>query len=28
VFTPDEFKPPGMCEVIGCSGGCVYLNVS
>jgi pyruvate,water dikinase len=28
VFTPDEFKPPGVCEVIGCFGGYVYLNVS
>lgn len=28
VFTPDEFKPPGECEVVGCFGGYVYLNVS
>ena len=28
VFTPDEFKPPGQCEVLGCFGGYVYLNVS
>jgi pyruvate,water dikinase len=27
-FTPDEFKPPGECEVIGCFGGYVYINMS
>ncbi|WP_037274218.1 PEP-utilizing enzyme [Kibdelosporangium aridum] len=27
-FTPDEFKPAGDCEVVGCFGGYVYLNVS
>ncbi|MFC0114012.1 hypothetical protein [Kibdelosporangium aridum] len=27
-FTPDEFKPVGDCEVVGCFGGYVYLNVS
>jgi rifampicin phosphotransferase len=28
VFTPDEFRPVGQCDVIGCFGGYVYLNVS
>jgi pyruvate,water dikinase len=28
VFTPDEFKPAGECEVIGCFGGYVYINAS
>jgi len=28
VFTPDEFRPAGQCEVLGCFGGYVYLNVS
>jgi pyruvate,water dikinase len=27
-FTPDEFKAPGQCEVIGCFGGYVYINMS
>jgi pyruvate,water dikinase len=28
VFTPEEFKPAGECEVIGCFGGYVYINMS
>ncbi len=28
VFTPDEFRPTGQCDVVGCFGGYVYLNVS
>ena len=28
VFTPEEFKPPGECEFLGCFGGYVYLNMS
>ncbi|HUU73553.1 MAG TPA: PEP-utilizing enzyme [Burkholderiales bacterium] len=28
VFTPDEFSPAGECEVLGCFGGYIYLNVS
>jgi rifampicin phosphotransferase len=28
VFTPDEFKPAGECEVLGCFGGYVYINMS
>jgi pyruvate,water dikinase len=28
VFTPDEFRPVGQCDVVGCFGGYVYLNVS
>ena len=28
VFTADEFRPVGQCDVIGCFGGYVYLNVS
>lgn len=28
VFTPDEFKPAGQPEVIGCFGGYVYINMS
>ena len=28
VFTPDEFKPEGECEIVGCFGGYVYLNMS
>lgn len=27
-FTPDEFKPAGECEIIGCFGGYVYINMS
>ncbi len=27
-FAPEEFKPPGECEVIGCFGGYVYINMS
>ena len=27
-FTPDEFKPPGECEIVGCFGGYVYINMS
>ena len=28
LFTPDEFKPEGQCEVIACFGGYVYINMS
>ncbi len=28
VFTPQEFKPEGVCELIGCFGGYVYINMS
>jgi pyruvate,water dikinase len=28
VFTPDDFRPEGECEVVGCFGGYVYINVS
>ncbi|HEV7536772.1 MAG TPA: phosphoenolpyruvate-utilizing protein, partial [Acidimicrobiia bacterium] len=28
VFTPEDFKPEGQCEVVGCFGGYVYINVS
>jgi len=28
VFTPDEFRPVGQCETLGCFGGYVYINVS
>lgn len=28
VFTPDEFKPEGQCEITGCFGGYVYINMS
>jgi rifampicin phosphotransferase len=28
VFTPEEFKPAGECEVLGCFGGYVYINMS
>jgi rifampicin phosphotransferase len=28
VFTPDDFRPEGQCEVVGCFGGYVYINVS
>ncbi|MEV5835452.1 PEP-utilizing enzyme [Nocardia sp. NPDC052112] len=28
VFTPEEFRPEGECEVTGCYGGYIYLNVS
>ena len=28
VFTPEEFKPAGQCEVLGCFGGYVYINMS
>ena len=28
VFTPEDFKPEGECEVVGCFGGYVYINVS
>jgi phosphohistidine swiveling domain-containing protein len=28
VFTPDEFRPAGQCEILGCFGGYVYLNAS
>jgi pyruvate,water dikinase len=28
VFSPEEFKPEGQCEVVGCFGGYVYINMS
>ncbi|WP_067650434.1 PEP-utilizing enzyme [Nocardia harenae] len=28
VFTPADFRPEGECEVVGCFGGYVYINVS
>ena len=28
VFTPEEFKPAGQCETLGCFGGYVYINAS
>jgi pyruvate,water dikinase len=28
VFTPDEFKPAGECEIVACFGGYVYINAS
>ncbi|WP_439031278.1 PEP-utilizing enzyme [Gordonia terrae] len=28
VFTPEDFRPEGECEVVGCFGGYVYINVS
>ncbi len=28
LFTPDEFKPPGQCEIVGCFGGYIYINMS
>jgi pyruvate,water dikinase len=28
VFTPEDFKPEGHGEVVGCFGGYVYINVS
>jgi pyruvate,water dikinase len=28
LFTPDEFKPAGQCEIVGCFGGYVYINMS
>jgi len=28
LFTPDEFKPTGECEIVGCFGGYVYINMS
>ncbi|HLY88929.1 MAG TPA: hypothetical protein VKQ27_08090, partial [Acetobacteraceae bacterium] len=28
LFTRDEFKPAGQCEIIGCFGGYVYINMS
>jgi pyruvate,water dikinase len=28
VFTENEFKPAGQCEVTGCFGGYVYINMS
>jgi pyruvate,water dikinase len=28
VFNPEEFKPAGECEVLGCFGGYVYINMS
>ncbi|HVO45900.1 MAG TPA: PEP-utilizing enzyme [Steroidobacteraceae bacterium] len=27
-FTPEEFKPVGQCEAMGCFGGYIYLNAS
>lgn len=28
VFSPADFRPEGECEVVGCFGGYVYINVS
>ncbi|MBC2637623.1 MULTISPECIES: PEP-utilizing enzyme [unclassified Rhodococcus (in: high G+C Gram-positive bacteria)] len=28
VFTEEDFRPEGECEVVGCFGGYVYINVS
>lgn len=28
LFTHDEFKPAGQCEIVGCFGGYVYINMS
>ena len=28
VFTPEEFKPEGQCEILCCFGGYIYINVS
>lgn len=28
LFTPDEFKPAGRPEIVGCFGGYVYINMS
>jgi pyruvate,water dikinase len=28
VFKPEEFKPAGECEVLGCFGGYIYINMS
>jgi pyruvate,water dikinase len=28
LFTHDEFKPQGQCEIVGCFGGYVYINMS
>lgn len=28
LFTPDEFKPAGQCEIVACFGGYVYINMS
>jgi rifampicin phosphotransferase len=28
LFTPDEFRPAGQCEIVGCFGGYVYINMS
>jgi pyruvate,water dikinase len=28
LFTLDEFKPAGECEIVGCFGGYVYINMS
>jgi pyruvate,water dikinase len=28
VFTPDEFRAAGTCEIVGCFGGYVYINMS
>lgn len=28
LFTPEEFKPAGQCEIVGCFGGYIYINMS
>lgn len=28
LFTQDEFRPPGECEIVGCFGGYIYINMS
>jgi len=28
LFTADEFKPAGQCEIVACFGGYVYINMS
>ncbi len=28
VFTPEDFRPAGECEICGCFGGYVYINMS
>jgi len=28
VFTPEDFRPPGECDVVACFGGYIYINMS
>jgi len=28
VFTPEDFRPAGECEICGCFGGYIYINMS